>query len=135
MTIFSAPDKYGYPEFYRDAFYDLLKLQEVKKGAKKFLVAPVLDIDSSDCVTLSNPKLLFDRLYDSPLLLDRLRTELGIQKGIAIEAGDNYDTLMEMAKQVALRRASIRLANKEGVIIPRKDKPTKKTIDDNDEQE
>jgi hypothetical protein len=105
VELWKNPERWGYPAFYKDVVADVTGFKEVKISGRKQYIAPKIGI-GTDLATKDTSKIL-DALYSSPDILDRLRAEMGIQKGIAFQKGIKFDAMLEQAKQIAVRRAAM----------------------------
>ena len=105
LTLLFDPEKHGYPAHWKTVAKDILGLGIKKVAGRNLFVAPKLGITVRDEVR--NASVVMDVLYDSPTILDLLRAEFGIQKGIAIQPGDDYLSLLKQAKKIAIQRAAL----------------------------
>jgi hypothetical protein len=110
INLWLKPETAGYPPFYKTAVQDVTGFQQVKISGKNYFIAPKIGIGKNEATR--DCTQIVDALYDSPNILDRLRAELGIQKGIVMPKGGVFDDLTEQARAVAIRRASLMKSKK-----------------------
>ena len=115
LELLMNPASHGYPEDWAIVAKDVLGFDRVKVSGRYVYVATQLGITKEDAIV--DPKAIMDALYDTPDILDRLRAEFGIQKGIVMSRGDDFLTLMERAKQIAIRREALLRSKDETVFI------------------
>jgi hypothetical protein len=117
INLWLKPETAGYPPFYKSAIHDITGFTQVKVSGRNCFIAPKIGIGKDDA-TRDCIKII-DALYNAPDVLDRLRAELGIQKGIGMQTNDNFADLTEQAQAVAVRRASLLKNKKEVTYIKR----------------
>jgi hypothetical protein len=110
INLWLKPEMAGYPPFYKTTIQDITGFQQVKVSGRNVFIAPQLGIGKEEA-TRDGTKII-DALYNSPEVLDRLRAELGIQKGIGIRRNESFDDLTQLAKTVAIRRATLMKSKK-----------------------
>jgi hypothetical protein len=117
VAMLLTPENYGYPTEWKTIAKDILGLEEIKIGIKKCVIAPKIGI-TQDSPSRS-AKAIMDALYADQKILDSLRANFGIAKGILITPGSNYTELVDRARRIAARRLA-RLQSGEGIRIIQK---------------
>jgi hypothetical protein len=115
LLLLSDPEKYGYPPHWKTVAKDVLGLAIKKSAGQNIFIAAKLGITPQDQVR--DASVVMDALYESPTVLDLLRAEFGIQKGIAIQPGDDYMALLKQAKRIAMQRAALMKEPDEVIVI------------------
>ena len=103
LNIWKDPEKYGYPVYYSEIVKDLTGFAEKSTGTDKGFIAPKIGVSKADVTR--DPKIIMDALYADENLLNQLRAEMGIQKGIELSPELSFNQAMKQAKIIALRRA------------------------------
>jgi hypothetical protein len=105
VNLWLKPELAGYPAFYKSLVHDITGFTQVKVSGKNCYIAPQIGIGKNEA-TKDCTKII-DALYNSPGVLDKLRAEIGIQKGIGLRRGESFDDVMEQARAIAIRRAAL----------------------------
>lgn len=102
MLLLLNPDRFGYPLAWKKVAKSLLGLKEGKIGQRKIVYAEALGVtpDNSQCT----PTDIMDALYSNSEILDMLRAEFQITKGLPLTPDTTYDTLLARAKEIAVQR-------------------------------
>ena len=104
LDIWQNPEKYGYPAFYAEVVKDLTGLAEasVEGSRKKGFIAPKIGIGKSEASR--DPKVIMDALYGNESVLNQMRAEMGIQRGIELSPEKSFSEAGKEAKKIAHRR-------------------------------
>ena len=103
IAIWKDPEKAGYPAYYSEVIKDLTGFAETGIGINRGFIAPKIGVGKADVTR--DPKIIMDALYADENILDQLRAEMGIQKGIELSPELSFNQAMRQAKIIALRRA------------------------------
>jgi hypothetical protein len=119
LNLWLDPEKAGYPPYYKAAIRDITGFAQVKMSGKNVFIAPKIGIGKEDATR--DCCVIMDALYSSQQVLDRLRAELGIKKGLGMQRGEAFASLIEKARTIAMRRASMMKAKNNITYIRRED--------------
>lgn len=103
LNLWQEPEKYGYPDYYNNVVKDLTGFTAGKIEGGLGFYAPKIGVAKSDASR--DPKIIMDALYADEGILDRMRAEMGIQKGLEISPEHSFESRLKEAKQIAMRRA------------------------------
>jgi hypothetical protein len=103
LDLWRDPVKYGYPDYYSAVVADLTGFAEVKLKEGKGFIAPKIGIGKAEACR--DPRVIMNALYADEKVLDQMRAEMGIQKGLEINPEQTFDQALKQAKTIALRRA------------------------------
>jgi hypothetical protein len=105
MALLQTPERYGYPEIWSKIAKELLGLKETRVSRRKVIYAEKLGVtpDNSSCTATE----IMDALYANTDILDRLRAEFGINKGLPMTPEIPFETLQEQATKLAARRLAL----------------------------
>jgi hypothetical protein len=119
LNLWLAPEKAGYPPYYKTIIKDITGFNQVKMSGRNVFIAPKIGIGKEEAT--KDCRKIMDALYSNSSILDRLRAELGIKKGVGMRQGDSFDSLIEKARTIAIRRAAIMKAKNNITYIRRAD--------------
>jgi len=103
LDLWKEPTKYGYADYYSDVIKDLTGFAEVKLKEGRGFIAPKIGIGKEEASR--DPKVILNALYADTGVLDQLRAELGIQKGLEINPDLSFESALKQARILAARRA------------------------------
>jgi hypothetical protein len=123
LDLWRDPEKAGYPPYYSEVVKDLTGFAEsTLTGTRgKGFIAPKLGIAKADAT--KDPKIIMDALYADEGILQRLRAEMGIQRGIELSPELAFGDAIKQAKIIALRRAKRAQETANVTILKREDIP------------
>jgi hypothetical protein len=93
-----------YPAFYAEVVKDLTGLAEssVEGSRKKGFIAPKIGIGKAEASR--DPKVIMDALYDNEPVLNQMRAEMGIQRGIELSPEKSFSEAGKEAQKIARQR-------------------------------